>query len=150
MTVNNCANSDTSSARFQPSWPWVQTMLSRLIALSVTLRPMAALENGPVTSPATAICQTCSTGGGGGGGKGGSGGGKQGEQKQKAGKANNFAKTLRSGIQLCQNFNRGSCGNRKGSCKHGRHFCCGQQVNGRVCGLYHPAAYCTNKKVPKF
>jgi uncharacterized membrane protein YgcG len=85
----------------------------------------------------------------GGGGGSTKGGGKQGQSKPKVGKATHWAKTLRSGAQLCQNFNRGSCGNKKNACKHGKHSCCGQQGNGRVCGQSHPAVYCTNKKVPK-
>jgi len=86
---------------------------------------------------------------GSGGAKGGGGKGEQ-AQKPKQGKARDWAKQLRSGSQLCQNYNRGGCGNKKGMCKHGKHSCCGQQGNGRVCGQSHPAVACTNKKVQKY
>ena len=72
------------------------------------------------------------------------------EPKSKApGAAANTAASLRDGNKLCANYNRGNCGNKKDTCKHGRHFCSGTQVNGRVCGGRHPASQCTNTKVPK-
>jgi len=65
------------------------------------------------------------------------------------GPAANMATSLRDGNKLCANYNRGNCGNKKDTCKHGRHFCSGTQLNGRVCGGRHPASMCTNPKVPK-
>jgi len=72
------------------------------------------------------------------------------ESKSRAlGPAANTASSLRDGSKLCVNYNRGSCGNKKETCKHGRHFCSGTQANGRVCGGRHPASQCSNPKVPK-
>jgi len=65
------------------------------------------------------------------------------------GPAANTASSLRDGNKLCANYNRGNCGNKKDTCKHGRHFCSGTQANGRVCGGRHPASQCSNPKVPK-
>ena len=65
--MKSCASSVTSSARRQPSWPAVQTRVSRVISPSAAIRPSRAFENGPRVSPPSAMCQTCSTGGGGGG-----------------------------------------------------------------------------------
>ena len=84
-----------------------------------------------------------------------SGNGKQRGQLPAAGKgkapapAVNLVTSLRDGDELCANYNRGNCGNKKDTCKHGRHFCSGAQPNGRVCGGGLSAAMCTNPKAPK-
>ena len=71
------------------------------------------------------------------------------EQSEQPKMAKAWSKQLKDGKKICQLFNQGKCRNAKKKCPNGAHICAGLQPNGRVCGMNHGAAKCTNRRVTK-